>query len=189
MSKGGYHGGSTVIHAGSGWVGRGSVTSQPADKPKRAPAPSKPKPKKKAKKGSLGVANKGNGLTIAEIVAKAAQKVRALENEIAKARKRLTVLESDLARAKVDADATRNLPRKSALGAALHEAGKAKPVAVPVKPSTKPAKPKGNSGKQSDAERKAEREARERYRSAPKEVAVEHRVGGVIVSKRTVERS
>lgn len=41
----------------------------------------------------------------------------------------------------------------------------------------------------SDAEREAERVARERYRKAPKEVAVEHRRGGVLVRKRIVTRS
>ena len=41
----------------------------------------------------------------------------------------------------------------------------------------------------SKAERKADRDARQQYRDAPKEVEVEHRAAGVIVGKRIIKRS
>ena len=182
MGKGGYIGGSTVIHAGSGWIGRGSVTSQPAEKPKRAPATGKANSKKKARKGSLGAPKKGNGLTIAETVAKANQKVHSIESEIGRTKQRLGALERDLTQALKEVEAAQNLPRKTALGVALQEADKSKPA-------VKPAKSKIKTGKLSEADRIAERLARQNYRDAPKGVVVEHRVAGKMVGNRTVERS
>jgi hypothetical protein len=121
-----------VIHAGLGWFGKGSVTSQPADKKKKPPAPVKPNRKKKAKKGSLGVSSKGNGLTRADIVAKAAQKVRTIESEIAKTKQRLAALERDLAQATVDVKAAQSLPAKTALGLAHQSAKRPKTSHVPI---------------------------------------------------------
>ena len=39
------------------------------------------------------------------------------------------------------------------------------------------------------AERRADNEARKRFREAPKEVLVEHKIGNEIVSTRTIKRS
>lgn len=180
MGKGGYNGGSTVIHAGSGWFGRGSVTSQPADKKKSAPAPTKLKRNKKAQKGSLGVPKKGNGLTRSDIVAKAAQKVRSIESEIAKTKQRLATLERDLAQAMIDVKNAQSLPPKTATRPARYSADEVKEAAKAAK---------RNDGKLTDAERKAERVARQNFRTALKEVVVEERMGGRLVGKRTVERS
>ena len=41
----------------------------------------------------------------------------------------------------------------------------------------------------SKAEQKADHDARQKYRDAPKEVEVEVRAGGVVVGRRTVKRS
>jgi hypothetical protein len=127
MGRGGYNGGSTVIHAGSGWFGRGSVTSQPSEKKKHPSSPAKPhRKRKKAKRNAPPSSSKGSGLTIPEMVAKAENKVRSISNEIASTKRRLAVLERDLESAKAHAKAVRNTPRRTALGAALLEAEKAK---------------------------------------------------------------
>lgn len=113
MSKGGYHGGSTVIHAGSGWLGKGSVTSQPSEKKKKQHARAQSKSKKKAIKGKTSKPKTGNGLTRAEIVARASQKVRTLESEIAKTQRTLARLHRDHAAALIEAGVARNLPPKT----------------------------------------------------------------------------
>lgn len=118
-----YNGGSTVIHAGSGWFGKGSVTSQPGEKKKHPPRTSKPK-KRKAKKGSPTPRAKGNGLTIPEMIARAEKRVQAIHKEIANTKRRLAALERDLTRAQSQVEVARNTPRKTAAGAALHEAEK-----------------------------------------------------------------
>lgn len=185
MGKGGYNGGSTVIHAGSSWFGRGSVTSQPGEKKKRPPADTRPKRKKKGAKVDISAPKKGSGLTIAEITVKAEQKVRALESDITKTKQRLASLERDLTRARSELDTARNLPRKTALGAALHEAEKAKTAPQTPKSGRK----RRNNINLSEAERQADREARENFRNAPKAVDVEHRAAGKLVGKRVVTRS
>lgn len=183
MGKGGYNGGSSVIHAGSGWVGRGSVTSQPGERKKKQPI-RPPNPKKKGTQypaTSLPPA-KGGGLTIPEIIARADRKVKSIEAELARTRKKLSSLERELAMAMEDAAKARNLPRKTALGIALHEAEQ-------TQPNGKPKKRKARINMLSEAEREAERAARANFKSAPKEVVVEHRSAGILVGKRVVERS
>lgn len=180
MGKGGYNGGSTVIHAGSGWFGKGSVTSQPAAKKKKPPESANPKRKKKAQKGNLGLSSKGNGLTRADIVAKATQRVRTIESEIAKTKQRLATLERDLAQAIVAVKAAQSLPSKTVQGFAHHATKRTMVTPVTVKPKSR---------KLTDAERKAEREARLNDRTAPKESVVEEHTAGSLVGKRIVERS
>lgn len=119
MSKGGYNGGSTLVHAGSSWGGRGSVTSQPADKPKRK----SPKPKLPRRKGRSA---NGNGLTIPEQISRATERVQAVESEIVKTKRLLAKLERDLVKALEGVVAAQSLRRRTALGTALHEAQKAK---------------------------------------------------------------
>ncbi|WP_430445314.1 hypothetical protein [Sphingorhabdus contaminans] len=178
MGKGGYNGGSTVIHAGSGWFGGGSVTSRPADKKKASPHSLKPKRKKSAKVKNAVASKKGNGLTIAEKIRKADQKVLSLESEIGKTRRHLAALERDLTRAKSEAEAARNLPRKTALGAALHEAGKLK-TATPA-----------TSGVDAGADKpvkKPKRKAGKKHPSGLRNVIVENRAAGKLISERIVK--
>lgn len=184
MSGGGYNGGSTVIHGGSGWFGHGSVTSQPGNKSKGglSSAKSRKKAKAKAKKGSPSGPEKGNGLTLAETIAKSVDKVGTIEGEIAKTKLRLAMLEHNLVQAVSEAEVARKLPLKTAKSMALDDTGKA------IAPS-KPAKSKSTTGTASKAGRAAERKARQNYRNAPKEVVVVHQVAGKIVRTRTVERS
>lgn len=61
---------------------------------------------------------------------------------------------------------------------AARDAARSNPGGMPVE-----AKPK-----LSKAERKAEKEAREKLKSAPQKIEVEHRSGGVVVKKRTINR-
>lgn len=186
MGKGGYNGGSTVINAGSGWVGRGSVTSQSGGpKKKQSAVNTKSKRKKKGPKVDFSVSKKGNGLTIREMVTKAEQRVLTIESDIVKAKQRLRTLERDLVRARLEVETARNLPRKTALGAALHDAQRAN--AIIKTPESEKKEPK--KGRVSEAERVADRRARENFRSAPKDVAVEHRAAGRVVSERVVTRS
>lgn len=115
MGKGGYLGGSTIVGAhGSGWVGSGSVTSQPASNRKRTPR------SKKVPKGDRfqQSSRKGNGLTIAEQVARANQRVDRLQADIAKAKQRVLALEGQLVEAKRQLDAAKALPRRSEAGRA-----------------------------------------------------------------------
>lgn len=179
MSKGGYNGGSTVIHAGSGWFGRGSVTSQPTDKKKKPASTTQPKRKKKALKGSLGVPSKGNGLTRSDIVAKAAQKARSIESEIAKSKQRLATLERDLALAMIEVKAAQSLPTKT----------KPRPtgnLTEGAKAAAKAAQRKEEGIK--DADQKVEQGLQQNIRTARNKVVVERRVAGKIVGKRIVER-
>lgn len=128
MGRGGYNGGSTVIHAGSGWFGKGSVTSQPSEKKKRGSAASTKSRRKKNKSKQVASRkpSKGNGLTIPEMIARAEKKVRSISSEIANTKKRLAALERDLEKAKAQVDAARNTPRRTALGNAILAAQKAK---------------------------------------------------------------
>lgn len=182
MSKGGYLGGSTVIYVGSRWFGRGNTKSKPAENKKAPPVPTKPKREKNPQKSSPSLPRKGNGLTISEMVAKAEQNVRRIEGEIARTKQRLAALERDLIRALSESEIARNLPRKSAIGAALHAAEKAKSASLSFEIGHK-------KGDLAEVERKAERKARPNCHNAPKQVEVEHRVGGKVVSKRIVDRS
>jgi hypothetical protein len=112
-------------------------------------------------------------------VQQAARRVETVQIDILATKKRLKSLENQLS--------------------ALLEALKvAVDLARPIKPRKAPAGPTGQAGKskksprngkQSPADRLAENLARKNYRNAPKEVEVEHRAGGVVVGKRTVERS
>lgn len=178
MGKGGYNGGSTVIHAGSGWMGKGSVTSQRLGK---KAVFGKSGTRKKVPKSDTSVPKKGNGLTIAEIMARARRRVLTLEIEIAQTKKLLAKLERSYTQALVDVDKARRMPRKTAAGAALHQAQK--------QSLTEATKTDVVSKTQMNASKNAERIARENYRKAPKEVEVEHRVAGVLVTKRVVKRS
>lgn len=120
MGKGGYTGGSTVIHAGSGWFGRGSVTSQKSDekKPKQEPKRHFLKVSKRKKQKQEFPNPKGNGLTIPEQLQAAERKARRLLPEIAQTERRLADLRRQLANAKDDVERIKNLPRRSALGRA-----------------------------------------------------------------------
>lgn len=180
MGKGGYNGGSTVIHGGSGWFGRGSVTSQPGEKKKKQPIPPPNSKKKKKAKPSApkNLAPKGSGLTIAEIVARAEKKVRSVEGELSRAKSRVAALEQDLAKARAEAEKARDLPRKTALGMALHQGEKAKTKGTGAA-RTLPSK----------AEREADKAARTNFKNASKEVVVEHRSAGLLIGKRVVKRS
>lgn len=133
MGKGGYNGGSTVIHAGSGWFGKGSVTSQPGEKKKKKPpAPAKPSRKKKAQKAAAPSPPSRSGLTRAEIVARAQKRVRRLEAEITKAQRNLEHLRRQHAAALAEAGKAHSLPPKSADGAERMAAisGSTKPTAA-----------------------------------------------------------
>lgn len=81
---------------------------------------------KKSPKGNASVTasapGKGNGLTIAEQVAKAEKWVRAVEADVARARQKLGKLDRQLAEARKQLDRAKNLPRRSALGQALAKA-------------------------------------------------------------------
>ena len=124
MGKGGYLGGSMVIQGGSGWVGRGSVTSQKSDKPravfaKNSPKNGNKKPKPKSPKSNK---NKLNGLTRAEQVQRSIIKVASTQQEITTLKRQLTALEAKLKKAMTDVGRTQNLPRKSAVRVALPDA-------------------------------------------------------------------
>jgi predicted nucleic acid-binding Zn-ribbon protein len=126
MGRGTYHGGSTLIGPRStGWVGRGSPTMQPASKKKGRAAPKRKNQtatRPKHAKAAAPPSAKGNGLTIAEKVARARRKVEAIRAEIAKTRKRLVDLDRELGEAERSLELARSLPRRSALGKALAEA-------------------------------------------------------------------
>lgn len=178
MGKGGYNGGSTVIHAGSGWMGKGSVTTQ---RPGKKATFGKSGSQKKVPRNDTSVPKKGSGLTLAEIMAKAQRRVRTLEIEISKTKRLLVTLERSYTQALIDVENVRSMPRKTAAGAALHQAQKQSLTEAP--------KPSVVSKTQMKASKNAERIARENYRNAPKEVEVEHRIAGVLVAKRLVKRS
>lgn len=107
-----------MIHAGLGWFGKGSVTSQPGEKKKKQPPSQAPKRKKKSAKTGSPISGKGNGLTRAEIVSRAEKKVRALEGEIKKTQRRLRDLEQELSSALLDSEKAKNLPSKTKTHAA-----------------------------------------------------------------------
>lgn len=124
MGKGGYLGGSMVIQGGSGWVGRGSVTSQKSDKPKATSAKNSPnnaskKPKLKSPKSNK---NKSNGLTRAEQVQRSNIKVASIQQEITTLKRQLTALEAKLEKAKIDVGRVQNLTRRPAIASALQNA-------------------------------------------------------------------
>lgn len=124
MGKGGYIGGSTVIHAGSDWFGRGSVTSQPSEKKKSKDEPKRPAGKKRKgkKKGQPFPNPKGNGLTIPEQIKAAERKVERLASEISQTERKLLRLRNQLENVKKEVERARSLPRRTALGNALHKA-------------------------------------------------------------------
>lgn len=165
MSKGGYHGGSTVIHAGSGWLGKGSVTSQPGEKKKTQHGPARSKPKKKASKSKVSTPKTGNGLTRAEIVARAARKVRTLESEIAKTQRALARLQHDHAAALVEVEEAKNLPPKTATSAS--------PSRLKVENTSDPVITEADAAKTTTANTALGR--RIITRNNPKGVVIEHR--------------
>lgn len=126
MGKGGYTGGSTVIHAGTGWFGKGSVTSQPSEKkPKNEPRQHRANKAKKKKPKQEYSNPKGNGLTIPEQIRAAERKVGRITSEIAQTERKIAELKRQLVDAKSVLEKTRNLPRRTALGDALLEAKRA----------------------------------------------------------------
>lgn len=179
MGKGGYIGGSTVIHAGSGWFGKGSITSQPGGKKKRQSVQSKPKRKKKTSKSDTSVPKKGNGLTLAEIKAKAQKKVRAIESEIAKTKRRLAQLERDHAKALVEAEKTNKMPPKTAIGMALQKAHQTS------------AKSKSNLGTEVSnvSENEADFRRKVTFRETSKGVVIEHRSARKVPTSKVAKNS
>ena len=171
MGKGGYTGGSTIIHPGSSWFGKSSsqTAKKKKTKPVAPPVSSKPR-KKKSERVEPPLEKRSLGLTRAEIVTKTLKRVHLLEREIATAKRRLSALERDLVRAQADAVAAQQLPPKSALGLALREAHSKAPPDQTAKPVVK------------------EHEAK-RHRNAPKEIDVEHRIAGKLIGTRKVIRS
>lgn len=163
MSKGGYNGGSTVIRGGSDWIGRGSVTSQPGEKKKKPPMPAKPNRAKKAQKAAAPPAPSRSGLTRAEIVARAQQRVRRLEAEITKAQRNLQNLRRQHAAALAEAEEARSLPPKSAAGAERM---------IAINRSTKPTTAK-NSVEQAALPKVGKRIV---ISAGPKGAVIEHRV-------------
>jgi hypothetical protein len=173
MSKGGYHGGSTVIHAGSGWLGKGSVTSQPGEKKKKQHGPARSKPKKKASKSKVSTPKTGNGLTRAEIVARAARKVRTLESEIAKTQRTLARLQRDHAAALVEVEEAKNLPSLTATSAV--------PSRVKVENTSEPVITEADAQRVTAANTALGR--RIITRNNPKGVLIEHRPSQKQISK------
>lgn len=116
MSKGGYHGGSTLVGWGAGaFSGRGSVTMQPASKGKGKVKPARPK-KPKPSKASMKTGGTNAGLTISEQVARAKKRVDAVTADITKTRTRLNELARQLVEAERQLEAAQRLPRRSAAG-------------------------------------------------------------------------
>lgn len=109
-------------------------------------------------------------------VQRAAKRVQAVQLDIDAAQKRLHLLQSQLS-------------------TLIGELKVAVQIARPMKSRCVATKPKAKTGpnakrpKQSAADRLAEKKARAIFHNAPKEVEVEHRVGGVLVGKRIVTRS
>jgi hypothetical protein len=124
MGKGGYLGGSMVIQRSTGWVGKGSVTSQKSDGPKSGLARNSPKNANKKPKLKSGKSNKNksNGLTRAEQVQRSNEKVGSIQQEITTLKRQLMALEAKLEKAMTDVGRMQNLPRKSAVGVALQDA-------------------------------------------------------------------
>ncbi|QQV79260.1 hypothetical protein H5J25_19630 (plasmid) [Sphingomonas aliaeris] len=91
MGKGGYNGGSTVVgFSGSGWVGRGSITMQPATKKGRSAAPAKKKPRA-ARLPTIPPALVGD-----EELQRLSRRVKAIEADIRAAKSRIGVLNKQL---------------------------------------------------------------------------------------------
>jgi hypothetical protein len=91
MGKGGYNGGSTVVgFSGSGWVGRGSVTMQPANKKGRSAATAKKKPVA-IRSPTIPLALAGD-----EELQRLSRRVKAIEADIRAARSRIGVLNKQL---------------------------------------------------------------------------------------------
>lgn len=162
MGKGGYNGGSTVIHGGSNWFGRGSVTSQPAEAKKTEPKLQSSQKREKKKPKQDYPNTKGNGLTIPEQIKAAERKAGRLASEIAQTERRLKELRSHLASAKDEIERAKNLPRRTVMGVALQKAEKKKP----------------------SKNRSSEQLQRDAAKAAQKEVAIEIRVGGRLKARR-----
>lgn len=92
------------------------MTSQPGEKKKKQQFVPKPNQKKKVRKAEKSPSPKGNGLTRAEIVARAQQKVHKLETEIGKTQRNLESLRRQLVAALAEAEEARSLPPRSAAG-------------------------------------------------------------------------
>ena len=179
MGKGGYNGGSTVIHAGSGWFGKGSVTSQPEGKKKPKAALTKPKRKKKSGKKTTSVPKKGNGLTLPEILARARQKVQAIEAEIAKTKKHLAKLERERTKAQADAEKATKLPPKTAMGIAFQNAQQ----------SSAAVKAEAGKEKTDEANDTPESGRRVTFRKTSKGVVIEHRSARKIPASMLAKKS
>lgn len=115
MGKGGYYGGSTIVHGGSGWFGNGSVTSQSGSVTSQSGKKKKSAGAKKSKRPSKKThrINKDNGLTRAEKFSKASNKVVSIEKDIAKTKQRLQSLERILKIANNELEEAKNLPFKT----------------------------------------------------------------------------